>query len=389
MADETSNRDTQDDISAPAETDRPVAVEIVPDPAPTPEVEPEPQPEPAVQAPAPVAPARGPGAGSMIIGGVLAAGIGAAAALAILPEGWRQGGSGLESRLAVVEARPAGLTQSALQAALAPLEARLAALESADPAAGLEARVTALETRSGPDLAPLESRLSALEAAPGGLNAADIEAAVAPLTTRIAQIEADIAAQARAAVDTALAHARAQVDAQAQALAAREDTVDQAQARIAARTALAELVAASESGDPAAEALSVLNANDPALTPFADGLVTLAALQDSFAPAARAALAADAPGADAPLGDRVLNFLRSQTGARSLAPREGDDTDAVLSRAEAAVRTGDLGTALNELATLQGAPAEALSDWRAQAETRLAALAALSALQDQMARNED
>jgi len=381
MADETSNRDTQDDISAPAAT--------APDPEPTPERQPESEPQPAVEAPAPAAPARAPGAGSMIIGGVLAAGIGAAAALTILPEGWRQGDAGLEPRLAAVESRPAGLTPSALQAALAPLEARLAALENADPAAGLDARLAALEARSGPDLSPLESRVAALESAPGGLNAADIEAAIAPLATRIAQIEADIAAQARAAVDAALADARAQVDAQAQALAAREDTLEEAQSRIAARTALAELVAASESGDPAAEALSVLNPDDPALVPFADGLVTLAALQDSFAPAARAALAADAPGADTPLGDRVLNFLRSQTGARSLAPRDGDDTDAVLSRAEAAVRAGDLGTALSELAALQGDPAEALSDWRAQAEIRLAALAALNTLQDQMARNED
>lgn len=376
MPDETNDRDAQDTATATpgldAATDVTAETPSLTDEAPT----------------TPRAP-RAPGAGSMIVGGVLAAGIGAAAALAILPEGWRRGSAGLETRLAAVESRPAGLTTADLQTALEPLRTRLAALEGADPAAGLSDRIAALESRGGPDLGPIESRLGALEASPGALGAADIEAAIAPLTTRIARLEADIAAQARAAVDSALAEARAQVEAQAQALAAREDTVEEAQARIAARTALAELVAASESGAPAGDALDTLNAGDPALAPFRDGLITLGALQDAFAPAARAALATDAPQADAPLGDRVLTFLRAQTGARSLAPREGGDTDAVLSRAEAALRSGDLPATLGELATLPEAPAAAMSDWRAQAETRLAALAALGTLMDQLGRNED
>jgi len=84
----------------------------------------------------------------------------------------------------------------------------------------------------------------------------------------------------------------------------------------------------------------------------------------------------------------VMNFLRSQTGARSLAPRDGDDTDAVLSRAEAALRQGDLATTLTELDALTGDPAAAMAAWRAQAETRMAALAALTVLQDQFTANE-
>ena len=50
--------------------------------------------------------------------------------------------------------------------------------------------------------------------------------------------------------------------------------------------------------------------------------------------------------------ERATNFLRAQTGARSLDPREGDDPDAILSRAEAAVSAGDLATALTEIAAL-------------------------------------
>ncbi len=118
-----------------------------------------------------------------------------------------------------------------------------------------------------------------------------------------------------------------------------------------------------------------------------DGLVTQARLQDGFAPAARAALAAVLPPTDASTLDRALGFLRSQTGARSLAPRDGDDADAVLSRAEAALRAGDLQAALTEVDILTGAAAMAMADWRAQAETRLAALAALADLETQMNRD--
>jgi hypothetical protein len=80
------------------------------------------------------------------------------------------------------------------------------------------------------------------------------------------------------------------------------------------------------------------------------------------------------------MGDRIATFLRNQTGARSLTPRDGMTTDAILSRAEAAVRRADLDAALTELDDLPPAPAAAMADWRAQLETRQAALAALADL---------
>jgi hypothetical protein len=339
-------------------------------------------------APTPPEPRASGGTGSMVIGGVLAAAIGAGAVLALLPEGWRQGDAGLDARLSALEARPEALDTAALDAALSPLRNRIAALEGVNPAD----RLAALEARTIPDLAPVETRLSTLEGRGSGLDAAAVEAAVAPLATRIAQIEADITAQARAAVDAALAETRAEIDAQARALANREDSVEAAQARLAARTAMADLTAAAESGAPAPDALTAIAAITPvppALTVMGDGLVTLTALQDSFAPAARAALAAEPPAEDAHIGDRVLNFLRNQTGARSLAPRDGTDTDAVLSRAEAALRGGDLAGTMQELDALTGAPAEAMTTWRAEAQVRLDALAALDTLGAQLNQRGD
>ncbi|PVH27729.1 COG4223 family protein [Pararhodobacter oceanensis] len=339
-----------------------------------------------VPAPLPAQAAKTAGAGNMIIGGVLAAGIGGLTALAVFPEGWRNASGDLQSRIAALEANTGGTPS----ADLTSLSDRLTALEAAPD---LTDRVTALE-QAETDLAPLEARIAALEEA--RLNNADLNAAIgsalAPVNTRIAQLEAGIPAQAQAAVDAALAESRAEVEAQAQALNARETDVEAAQERIAARAALAELIAAADSGEAAPGALATLNAateTPEALAPLADGLITAPGLRAAFAPAAREALNADAPPADAPVADRLLTFLRNQTGARSLAPRDGDSTDAILSRAEALVRQNEITAALGELEALPEAPAAAMAGWRAQAETRLAALDALAEMQTQLTRDED
>ena len=327
---------------------------------------------PGLPPPPPAPPARGgAGTGSMIAGGAIAAALGAAVVLTLLPEGWRAPRTDLEARLAALESRPQGLAPGALQAALAPLDQRLSALESTPAPAPAPA----------PDLSAVEARLGALETRTTPNDPAD---AIAALGQRIDALQADVVQQARSAVETALAQSRAEVQAQAAALTSREQDVAAQQARVARRAAITDLVAAAESGAPAAQALAALGDAPAALAPLGDGLVTLSHLQDSYAPAARAALAAQPVAAQGEsLGDRMLGFLRAQTGARSLTPRAGADTDSILSRAEAALRQGDLPGTITELDALTGDPAAAMAAWRAQAETRLAALAALSDLQSQ------
>ena len=63
-----------------------------------------------------------------------------------------------------------------------------------------------------------------------------------------------------------------------------------------------------------------------------------------------------------------------------MTPKEGDDPDAVLSRAEAAVAAGKLQDALNELAALPEAARSALSSWEAAANARVAAMTAAADL---------
>ena len=108
-------------------------------------------------------------------------------------------------------------------------------------------------------------------------------------------------------------------------------------------------------------------------------LPTLDQLQMSFDAPARAALTASLKAeskTEGPLG-AVSNFLRVQTGARSVEPREGTDPDAVLSRASALVAQGDLPTALTELQGLPEAGQAAMAGWVAQANAYLAAETAL------------
>ena len=77
---------------------------------------------------------------------------------------------------------------------------------------------------------------------------------------------------------------------------------------------------------------------------------------------------------------RLTSFVEAQVQTRSLTPQEGDSTDAVLSRAEAALKDTDLDTALSELQGLPEAARTAMGAWLTDAEARQAALAAYKTL---------
>ena len=79
--------------------------------------------------------------------------------------------------------------------------------------------------------------------------------------------------------------------------------------------------------------------------------------------------------------------MQSQLGARSVTPQEGDGADAVLSRAEAALRTGNLTDVLAELDTLPDPAKPAIAAWLETAKTRQAALSAGNALSAQLNSN--
>ncbi len=120
----------------------------------------------------------------------------------------------------------------------------------------------------------------------------------------------------------------------------------------------------------------------PALELGADqGGVDLEQLKQQFPSAARRALAASDPAEPANLSAARLGaFLKRQLNARSLAPQTGASTDAILSRAEAALTSGDLSAALAEIADLTPAPAAQMAAWKALVEQKLARQNALLSL---------
>lgn len=321
---------------------------------------------------APSAERRGSGAGAffgMVLGGALvfAAGFGVARYMPdILP---------------ALGTAPA-VDTSAIDARLADMEGRLAALPAPDTA--LADRVAALESAPQADTAALEQRLAELEsriAQTGGSGGGVDPAALDALRAEVEALKSGGPAAAQAGKLAAEAEARlAEVRDAADALRAETEAAAAATRRAAALTRLS---AALESGAPYGAALEDVGGDIPPVLADAaqSGLPTLASLQDSFPQAARQALDA-AIQADMGAGwtERVGNFLRVQTGARSLEPREGDDPDAILSRAEAAVNAGDLPAALAEVATLPAPAQEAMADWTAAATARVQAAEAIAAL---------
>jgi hypothetical protein len=251
--------------------------------------------------------------------------------------------SALEARLTRVEQRPPPQI-----ADLAPLGARVTALEQRPPPQGgtatpapdlapLERRLTALEQRQPPNLAPLEARLAALETAGRAMQS--------DLLRRLDADEARLAASENAARRIPL------VQAAAMALAAGQKLGD-------------------------------LPGGPPALARFADAAPpTEATLRLAFPKAAREALAASHPATE---GQPLLTRLWAQAqdlvtvrqGDRVLI---GDPAAGVLEHARADLEAGDLAAATGEVATLQGAAAQAMSAWLAQARSLLEARAALAA----------
>ena len=131
--------------------------------------------------------------------------------------------------------------------------------------------------------------------------------------------------------------------------AALEESAAAANRRAQAATAAAALRAAIETGGNRDQALSDLKAAgvEPPAVLTAE-VPTLEQLRAEFPAAARSGLAAAVnamPNDGGALGV-IGDFLRVQTGARSVEPREGNDPDAVLSRVDAAVKAGDIRGAL-------------------------------------------
>ena len=344
-----------------------VAPEIVETPAvedPVSEIEPEIL-EPVIEATeipaAPFAePAKSGSAMPAILGGLVAGAIGFGAAYFVLPKP-------NTTLPAKISAQASEITELRDQIAAVPapdlsgVEAAQAA--TADAMVAADERITALETR----LNDLSNRAGDS----GSVSTAAYEAELDALRSEMENLRGTAIAELESAREQA-----AEIENNAEA-AARAAT---------GRASLARIQSGMETGAPLGEALddlaAALQADVPAaLTAVRDGTPTLAALQSDFPALARAALAtARAEGVSGEAEGGFASFLRNQFDVRSVAPKDGDGTDAILSRAEATLRHGRLTDALAEVGALPEVARAELSDWIALAEARADALAAAATL---------
>lgn len=325
-----------------------------------------------------------------LIGGVLAAALGFVAARTeildpVLPDALKSGTSG--AAIAALQSDVAANTAAVKEVQgtvsgldipdLAPLTAKLDGLSG--QVAGGEGALDGIRS----DLADLSGKLTALETRLTELEKRPLTEGAAP--DAVAAYERELAA-----MQAALADQRAEVEKMVAEARATEVQASATAQLAANRTALARLRGALDDGAPIAGILEELRDGGvtvpEALTAAAEGVATQSALRDGFAPAAREALAAARSGAVE--SDRSIGaFLRRQLGARSVEPREGDDPDAVLSRAEAALTAGHLVKALDEIAALPDPARAAMAGWTARAQQRLAALEAVETLAQSLNTN--
>ena len=267
---------------------------------------------------------------------------------------------------------------SAQATQISRLEQRIEATPQVD-LSGVEAAQADLAAQ----VSDMMARIDELEARPA--TTVISEAAGEGVSAEMDALRAQIAEMTNAA-QTELAEARAQA-------ASIEENAAAAARNAAARAALSRVQTALESGAPIGAALGDLEAATAESAPtellaVQDGVPTLASLQDQFPEVARAALATAR--SEGVAGEETTGFgafLRNQLDVRSTTPREGDSADAILSRAEAAVRSGRLSDALAEISALPEVARAEMSDWLAQAEQRADAIAAVDILSTSLSDN--
>lgn len=337
-----------------------------------------------------------------VLGGLVAAVLGFGLSQYLGPNGWpfSQSGTEFESH---AEARM-GQIEAAQQDLAARVDATEGALDAQDlgrfdtglsDAETARGALSAQVTDAADQLSALQAQLLDLGSRIGDLEKRPVTESVSPeaiaaYEQELTRLQAAMADQ-RAGIEDLISAQNAQMDDIAAQAAAKEDSARAEADRAAANAALSRITAALETGQPYQSALDALEQTGSAEIPAAlrasaaDGVMSSIALRDAFPATARAALAA-ARSAD-PDGETrggIAGFLREQLGARSVQPREGTSADAVLSRAEAAVRDGRLNDALAEIETLPDAARGEMATWASRASARLDALAAARALADNL-----
>ena len=338
----------------------------------------------------------------MALGGAVAAGLGFGAATYVLPDLLSpktpsEEMAAFNERLEVQDGRAAELQQE-IATLKSDLADKVGSSALAEQTGTLDASLTdlhgAIEQIDGrlseqtQKLDDFQSRLAELEKRPvegGAASASALEA----FGREMEEMRGEIALQRTAAeeakkeIDAAAAAATERMAAIAEEATRLREEADETAKTAAASAALSRLRSALDNGGALDAALADLEAAGveipPVLAEQSQGVPTIAALREAYPPAARDALAASLKEtAEGSTLDRLGAFLRSQSGARSLSPRAGDDPDAVLSRAEAALKAGDLAMAVSEIEALPPDGQARMAEWVTLASRRIDAMQAVT-----------
>lgn len=342
---------------------------------------------------------------SVLLGGAIAAMVGAGATVLALPRLPASLQTLILPATATVDPRIeeqasilARLEKSVADLAAAPRETPdlSATLSGLDDLSGRLAKVEADLAQIADATNAIEPRLAALEKRPvqgGAASSTAIDALSREIEALKGQMTSPDTSALTAEIEAAAASAAERIAAAEESAARLAAAAEEAGRTSAALAAVSHVEAALESGAPIHKPLSDLAqagiAVPAALSDQAQGVPSLAMLQESFVEAARDALVLSVrETAGEGVWSRLGAFLRSQTGARSLTPRAGTDPDAVLSRAEAAVANADLATAITELDGLPEQGKARMAEWITLAERRIAALAAVADLSSAIDRGK-
>ena len=359
-----------------------MAFELDQSAAPEPEQQPISDPVPPSQpAPTPKVAVQRVGFGPVMLGGILAAVLGYAAAYF----GQSTGNPDMTA-LALAQADQIADLQAQIAALpapadIAPLSATLALAQS---------NATDFQSETLIALTAFDARLSELEKAPSADGTLSVTA-IAAWEREMEGLRAEISAQ-EARMQELAADATAHLDQTRSEVATIEQSATEAAVAATARAALSRVQASLESGAPFEAALgdlaAIVTVPDALTALAAKGVPTLLILQTDFPAAARAALAvARNEGLAGEDGGGFASFLRNQFDVRSVTPQDGDTADAILSRAEEGLRQNRLVDAMAEIATLSEVVRAEMSGWIGAAEARIAALAAAEQLSQSLTQN--
>jgi len=295
--------------------------------------------------------------------------------------------SEIDARVGSVETALAGTRSEVTEA----VDARLSSLGSTD-GAEVEARLAAIETRlddiqglfdglstglTDADGTPMTAAASAQLAA----NAAALEGVreeVATLTSRTGAMSQRIDEVAATAMQRVV-----EAEEQAAVVAQEAERTKQSIELDAKLTAISNALA---NGDAYDAPLAFVAANAAAPLPEAlsasaeTGVATIKELQSAFEPLSHSVIKSSIRESGEGTVGKLGSFLRSQVATRSLAPKEGNSVDAVLSRMNAQLAAGDLGAVLEEANNLDQFSGAYLSEWLKRVATRHDAVVAFGNL---------